>query len=123
MKVFVAAVLISSAVGANAQTRTQQLPSCDLKAQHLIKGEMGAGIKDPRQAHLSMRANILEADLSTAKKGGQLTQSRANQFYKRVETVRAGADRYTKQQGFLSAAETASYDRALDAIAVQACHR
>lgn len=84
---------------------------------------MGGAVRDPRQAHVLRRANILQADLGNAKKAGRLRQADADRLYKRVEAVKAGADRYTRQQGFLSAGEVASYDRALDALAMQVCHR
>jgi len=123
MKVFVAATLTLIAAGVDAQTIKQQYPSCDLKSQHAAKGEMGGSITDPRQAHISMRTNVLQADLGNARKARGLTQADADRLYKRVEAVRTGADRYTKKQGFLSAGEVASYDRELDAVAVKVCHR
>lgn len=118
MTILVALALVAS--GAQAQT---PFPSCDLTAQHALKGEMGGAITDPRQAHISMRANILQADLGNAKKAGRLTQADAQRLFAKVAAVKTGADRYTRRQGFLSAAEVASYDRALDAVAMRICHR
>lgn len=123
MKLLVAAVLALTATGVNAQTLAGQYPSCNLKAQHALKGRLGGAIKDPRQAHISMRANVLEADLGNARTARRLTQPATDRLYKQVETVRNGADLYTKKQGFLSAGEVASYDRELDAVAMQVCHR
>lgn len=123
MKVLIAAALMMTAAGAEAQTFTQQYPSCDLKAQHALKGDVGGSIKDPRQDHISVRATILQADLGSMRKAGRLTQATADGLWKRVEAVRGGTDRYTREQGFLSAAEVASYDRALDTVAKQACRR
>jgi len=40
---------------------------------------------------------------------------------KRVEDIRYQTNRFVQQQGFLSAAEKASYDRELDAIASILC--
>jgi hypothetical protein len=40
---------------------------------------------------------------------------------KRVENVRNETNRFVEQQGFLSAAEKASFDREFDAIATQLC--
>ncbi len=123
MKVLIAAALVVSAANVHAQASVSDYPSCDLKGQHALKGDLGGSITDPRQAHISVRANILEADLGTARKARQLTQSATDMLYKRVEAVRAGADRFTKRQGFLSAGEVASYDRELDAVAMQLCRR
>lgn len=121
MKILVAAALMLSAANAHAQASASDYPSCDLKGQHAIKGDVGGSLTDPRQAHISVRANILEADLGNARKARHLTQATADSLYDRVEAVRAGADRYTKRQGFLSAGEVASYDRELDAVAMQVC--
>lgn len=123
MKVLIAAALACTAVVAHAQAPAQEYPSCDLTAQRALKGTIGGSITDPRQAHISVRANILEADLSTARKARHLTQAMTGQLYNRVQAVRAGADRYTKRQGFLSAGELASYDRELDAVATEMCRR
>ncbi|MEH3121599.1 MAG: hypothetical protein PGN16_06395 [Sphingomonas phyllosphaerae] len=123
MKVLIATAMVLSASAANAQASAQAYPSCDLKAQRALKGEVGGLIKDPRQAHVSVRANILEADLSTARKARRLTQAATDQLYRRVEAVRTGTNRYTKAQGFLSAGELASFDRELDAIAMDVCRR
>lgn len=124
MKVLVAAAALGlMAAGVDAQTMAQRYPSCDLKAQRTVKGDIGGSITDPRQAHISVRANVLQADLSSARKARRLTQADTDRLYKRVQTVRSGADRYTKKQGFLSAGEVASYDSELDAVAARICHR
>ncbi len=121
MKILVAAALMLSAANAHAQASASDYPSCDLKGQRALKGDMGGSITDPRQAHISVRANILEADLGNARIARHLTQATADSLYDRVEAARAGADRHTKRQGFLSAGEVASYDRELDAVAMQLC--
>jgi hypothetical protein len=123
MKVLIAAALACTAAAAQAQAPAQEYPSCDLTSQRALKGIVGGSITDPRQAHISGRANILEADLSTARKARHLNQAMSGQLYSRVQVVRAGADRYTQQQGFLSAGELASYDRALDTVATEMCRR
>lgn len=122
MKVLVAAALVFVAAHASAQA-LPRYPSCNLQAQRALRGDTGGSITDPRQAHISMRANILQADLSSARKARHLTQAAADRLYKRVETVRAGANGYTKKQGFLSAAEVASYDRELDAVTMHVCRQ
>ncbi len=123
MKVLLAIALVLSAPSVNAQPLTQQFPSCDLKAQHALKGATGGTVKDQRQAHILMRGDILRADLGTARKARRLTQANANRLYKRVETIKAAANRYIRKQGFLSASDVASYDRLLDALTTQVCRR
>lgn len=96
-------------------------PGCNIKEQHLIKGEVGGSVTDPLQAHISVRSNILQADISTARKARVLTQARADKLWQRVEVVRNDADNLVKKQGFLSAGERASYDRELDDVAKTLC--
>lgn len=123
MKVLIVAALALASVTTSAAAMTSPYPSCNLTTQHGVKGSLGGSITDPRQAHISVRANIVQADLGNARKARRLTQAEANRLYQRVEAVRSGADRLTGQQGFLSTAEVASYDRALDAVAAQMCRR
>ncbi len=84
---------------------------------------MGGSITDPHKAHISMRANLLQADLGNARKSRRLKQADTARLYKRVEAVKVGAHRYTKKQGFLSVSEVASHDRELDAVAMRVCPR
>lgn len=97
------------------------LPSCDLAQQHALPGELGGSITDPLQAHISMRANVLQADVSTARIARRISQQQANQFSERIAQVRQRSHDFVKQQGFLSAAERASFDREFDGIAEQIC--
>lgn len=97
------------------------LPSCNLQQQRALPGELGGSITDPRQAHISMRANVLQADVSTARIARQISQQQANQFSARIAQVRQRSADFVTQQGFLSAAERASFDREFDAIAGQIC--
>ncbi|KTT30178.1 hypothetical protein NS201_14495 [Pseudomonas oryzihabitans] len=97
------------------------LPSCDLAQQRALPGELGGSITDPLQAHISMRANVLQADVSTARIARRISQQQANQFSERIAQVRQRSDDFVKQQGFLSAAERASFDREFDGIAEQIC--
>jgi hypothetical protein len=97
------------------------LPGCNLDKQHALAGETGGQITDIRQAHISMRANILSADISTLRKALKITQVEADRMSKRVEDVRRQNNLLVTQQGFLSAAEKASFDREFDAIAHQLC--
>lgn len=114
-------LLVASATGAVAQTPRQDYPSCNRTAQHAVAGHLGGSIKDPRQAHISVRANILQADIGTARKVRRISERQAAQLWQRVDKVRRATDRFVAKQGFLSAAERASYDRELDAIALQIC--
>lgn len=122
MRYLVAAILILTTACAGAhELHPKAYPSCNLMAQHALAGELGGSIKDTRQAHISVRANILQADIGNARKARHLTQAKADRLWKRVETIRQASNAFTVKQGFLSAAENASYDRELDAIARQVC--
>jgi hypothetical protein len=114
-------LLLAAGHAAAALSFTQEWPSCDVKAQHDVKGETGGSIKDPLQAHVSVRVNVLQADISNARKARHLTEAQSEQLWQQAGRVRKDADGYVKQQGFLSAAERASYDRELDTIAGRLC--
>lgn len=121
MKLIIFSGLILGLSSAHAQTRSDAFPSCNLGEQHSLVGELGGTIKDPGQAHISMRANILQADISTARKARRLSQPTADRLWKDVQRVRANTDAFAQKQDFLSAAERASYERKLDAVAAQIC--
>ncbi len=96
-------------------------PSCDLSQQVALKADTGGSMTDPRQAHVSMRANILQADISTARKARLLGEDKALRMWQQVDAIRHQSDDLVKRQGFLSAAEVTSEDRALNAVALQMC--
>lgn len=114
-------VLALVATGVGAQSPRQDYPGCNLAEQHRVTGEIGGSITDARQAHISVRANILQADIGTARKARRLTESQSDRLWRRVDGVRKAADGYVHEQGLLSAAERASYDRELDRIARPVC--
>ncbi|MBB2185304.1 hypothetical protein HLH32_02675 [Gluconacetobacter liquefaciens] len=106
---------------AGARMIIADYPACDLKTQHALAGVVGAEITDQRQAHIAERANILQADIGNARKARYLSQGLANRMWRQVDAVRTDADALQRRQGFLSAAERASYDRQLDSIAGRLC--
>ena len=121
MKIVITVALSLLPLLTDAALKAPAYPGCDIKAQRLIQGKTGGAIVDPRQAHISVRANILQADISTARKARILTQSQADKLWQRVDRVRQDAARLVKIQGFLSAAERASYDRELNGVAIKLC--
>jgi hypothetical protein len=104
-----------------AQLPKRDYPSCDLAQQHRLRAPTGGTIRDSRQAHIAMRADILQADIGNARKARRLSQGEAQRLWQRVAQIRRDADGFVVKQGFLSAGETASYDRALDMVAVRVC--
>lgn len=114
-------LLLAAGHATAASSFTREWPSCDIKAQHDVKGETGGSIKDPLQAHISVRINVLQADIGSARKARHLTEAQSEQLWQQAGRVRKDADGYVKQQGFLSAAERASYDRELDDVAGRLC--
>lgn len=100
---------------------TQAYPSCDLLAERSVKTETGGKIRDPLEAYISLRVNVLLADISKARKTRQLTQAQADSLWQHASRVRNDARRFVEQQGFLSAAEHASYDRELGELISKFC--
>lgn len=98
-------------------------PGCDLNVQHPLMAAPVGSMTDVREAHIVMRADVLQADIGNARKARQLTQPEARALWQDIAQVRKDSARWVKVQGFLSAAERASYDRALDRVAVQLCKR
>lgn len=121
MKYKIVALLTALSLNAVAAQKTFELPSCDVQGQRAVAGEVGGQISDIRQAHISVRANVLNADISTTLKARKITEVEAERMFNRIEMIRQQNDRFVEQQGFLSAAEKASFDREFDAIAMQLC--
>lgn len=121
MKQYALMVMTALSLQAVAAQPGPILPSCGLQMQRALEGETGGTITDVRQAHISARANVLAADISTARKARKITEAEANQMTSRVQDVRVKTQGFVDQQGFLSAAENASFDRELDAVSMQLC--
>lgn len=125
MKSLIPLLLLPLALGACTREPARHedlgLPSCDLQQQRQLPGELGGAISDPLQAHISLRGNVLLADVSTARKARRISQEQATTFSERIAAVRVQTDDLVRQQGFLSAAERASFDREFDGIATQIC--
>lgn len=121
MKYKISASLLALNLNAVAAQQNLDLPSCDLQGQREFVGEIGGKIIDTRQAHISARANVLSADIGTTRKARRITQSEAERMSKSIEEIRQQTDRFVEEQGFLSAAERASFDREFDTIAMQLC--
>ncbi|PEI02223.1 hypothetical protein CRM79_22580 [Pantoea agglomerans] len=122
MKKMISGLLLLAAGHATAASSfTQDWPSCDVKVQHYVQGETGESIKDPLLAHISVRINVLQADIGNAREARYLTETQSEQLWQKADRVRKEADGYVKHQGFLSAAERVSYDRELDDIAGRLC--
>lgn len=121
MKFLTAVLLASLSSAALAAQPALDLPSCDLAEQRALPGETGGSVKDPGQAHISERANVLVADIGTSRKARHITQDQAEKLTKRIESVRSQTEGFVKEQGFLSAGERASFDREFDAIAQKLC--
>lgn len=121
IKYKILASLLALSLNAVAAQQNLDLPSCDLQGQRELVGEISGKIIDTRQAHISVRANVLSADIGTTRKARRITQSEAEQMIKSIEAIRQQTDRFVEEQGFLSAAEKASFEREFDTIAMQLC--
>lgn len=92
---------------------------CDLNQQHAITGLTGGKIKNEAQAHISMRANMLQADLSNAVKAGAIPRTDASTYARKVEQIRKSA---LSQNNGISPASLSEYDRELDSITNYICN-
>jgi len=98
-------------------------PSCDISVQHAIRANNGSSDSDPLLSHISLRVNVIQADAGTARKAGKLSESQTEMIWHHADRIRADAAHYAREQGFLSAAERASFDRELDEVAGRLCAR
>lgn len=121
MKYRILIPLVALSLNAVADQKKLGLQSCDVQGQREVVGQIGGKISDLRQAHISVRANVLSADIATTLKARQITEAEAEHMINRVETIRRQTNRFVEQQGFLSAAEKASFDREFDDIAEKLC--
>ena len=78
MKYMVFTSLLALNVNATAAQQSLDLPSCDIQNQRGVVGEIGGQITDPRQAHISVRANVLSANISTSRKAVGLPRLKHN---------------------------------------------
>lgn len=79
----------------------------------------GLSVNQADQNTIGLRAATLQAQLGQAVKSQKLAQPTANALFKELSEIRTSVTALAKQQGFVSAAEKASYQRTF-AIAAQA---
>lgn len=65
---------------------------------------------------LEARTNVLVADLLAAQQAGRVSPTEGAEIRQKLSGVQADSGRYVREQGFLSAGESASYNRALDEV-------
>ena len=121
MRMLVAAAFATLSLSAVAAQPAPILSGCKLVEQRALEGRTGGTITDKKEAHISTRASVLQADIGSLYRAGHLPQKQADQLYNRIEKIRSDSAGFVKTQGFLSAGERASYDRELDAIAGNLC--
>lgn len=71
---------------------------------------------DALDAKLTARIQAVDVKLTAARKAGRVSAAQATQMRKKLDWVRVDSARYVRKQGFLSAGESASYNRTLDAL-------
>ncbi|WP_161960153.1 hypothetical protein [Xanthomonas arboricola] len=87
-----------------------------------LAGQPVSHAPDPLHARVSARYQAIKAKLAEARKAGTLSGAEAAGIEKKLNWVRTDSATRAKQQGFISAGESASYNRALD-DAEQMIHR
>ncbi len=103
----------------SAQSWRQDYPSCDLDA---AADAQGADRRhDPRSAPGPYRdaRQYPPGGYQHRRKARRLSQAEAQTLWNTVARIHRDANRFVAKQGFLSAGETASYDRALDGVAMR----
>jgi len=123
MKNVVCSLFMIAFISFSSGVMAMDLPSCTVPGPNELLGSVGGTVKDPREAHILTRVNILQADLSTARKARQISASKADELWKRGEKIRHNVAGYVKDQGFLSAGERASYDRELNVMLKTLCDK
>ncbi len=118
MKLLILAALAFTATAVDARTWQSDYPSCDATQQRRLKSGSGRSAMRDR---ITMRANSLQADIGTAVKARPISRAQGQRMWARVDAIRRTSDRVSGRRGFLTAAERASYDRQLDAVAEQLC--
>jgi len=73
-------------------------------------------INQADQQAVGIRVTTLQKSLKKAVKSKKITQKIANQMYSELQEVKTSVMDLAKKQGFVSAAEKASYQRTLDKI-------
>ncbi len=71
---------------------------------------------DALNAALTARTATVGKKLAAAQESGAVTPAEAARLQERLTWVETDSARYVQEQGFLSAGESASYNRALDEI-------
>ncbi|CAG9297860.1 hypothetical protein [Celerinatantimonas diazotrophica] len=91
---------------------------CKLAQQHQITGKVGRAIHNAAQAHVVVRANMLEASLSNAVQAGVLSYQQGHKQWLEVHSVRQQALAY--KQGITSH-ELKQFDHKLDRVTLYLC--
>lgn len=92
---------------------------CSLEQQHKIMGQVGQAIHNAEQAHVVVRADMLEASLSNAVKAGALSRQQGNHKWAEVHHIRQQALEH--KQG-ITPLERKQFDSKLDRITLYLCH-
>lgn len=71
----------------------------------------GLSVSQADQEKIGLKAAALQAQFGQAIKSQTIAPSTANAMYKKLDVVRTSVTELAKQQGFVSAAEKASYQR------------
>jgi hypothetical protein len=116
-------ILMALSHTAAAAPPSQFWPTCNISEQPGIRADNSGSGSDPLLSHISLRVNVIQVDAGTAQKAGKLSESQKEMIWHHADRIRADATRYAHEQGFLSAAERASFDRELDEVAGRLCAR
>lgn len=107
--------------GVQAAPSLKTYSSCKMSAQNAAELKASGPTTDALHNHILLRVETLTNDIREADRLHTVSASVAGGLIERIEAVKSSAARDVKNQGFLSAAERASYDRELNAVAAEFC--
>ncbi|RSU45463.1 hypothetical protein [Sphingomonas sp. S-NIH.Pt15_0812] len=86
-------------------------------AQAQAQGSQAARAENTRATNtLKARVSLAQDRIAAGQRSGNVARTRAGKLNNEVSQVRENMTRLSRRQGFVSAAELASYNRTLDAI-------
>lgn len=92
LKLLKTSLLIFTVSTVNAEIPKENYPSCDLAVQPNIDTQVGKLHNHDSLSSLEMRMNILQADISNARKSRLLTETQATKMWTRVNKIRTNIE-------------------------------
>ncbi|RYE97219.1 MAG: hypothetical protein EOO77_39465 [Oxalobacteraceae bacterium] len=98
-------------------TMTSAIPGTAMAQQHGTRAQRADNADE--RADLRDRMDEMDQRIGAAQASRAITRTRASELRRKLVTTRQSYVRATRGQGFVSAAESATYNRTLDSIDAQ----